>query len=145
MRAWRSRSLTGRARLRRDGGAGDDVLTGGAGNDNLVGGKVTLRGPVDPTLGWVMDFGDLKTAFRPLHDELDHNYLNDLPGLENPTSERLASWIWERLPADQWRELAPAQPHFIQAASGVPWLTTRPATARLAPAGGSGSGHPGRV
>jgi 6-pyruvoyltetrahydropterin/6-carboxytetrahydropterin synthase len=59
--------------------------------------RLSVRGPLDPRLGWVMDFGDLKAAFRPLYDELDHNYLNDLPGLENPTSEVLARWIWERL------------------------------------------------
>ena len=45
----------------------------------------------------VMDFADLKAAFRPLHDQLDHNYLNEVDGLENPTSENLARWIWERL------------------------------------------------
>ncbi len=61
--------------------------------------RLTVRGPLDPRLGWVMDFGDLKAAFRPLHDALDHNYLNDVPGLENPTSEVLARWIWERLHA----------------------------------------------
>jgi 6-pyruvoyltetrahydropterin/6-carboxytetrahydropterin synthase len=59
--------------------------------------RLTVRGPLHPRLGWVMDFGELKAAFRPLHDELDHNYLNDLAGLENPTSEVLARWIWERL------------------------------------------------
>lgn len=47
--------------------------------------------------GWIMDFSELKAAFKPLYDQLDHNYLNDIPGLENPTSERLAMWIWDRL------------------------------------------------
>ena len=47
--------------------------------------------------GWVMDFGDIKSAFQPLYERLDHHYLNDIEGLENPTSERLATWIWERL------------------------------------------------
>jgi 6-pyruvoyltetrahydropterin/6-carboxytetrahydropterin synthase len=56
-----------------------------------------VRGEVDPVAGWVMDFGDLKDAFQPLHDQLDHYYLNDVPGLENPTSEVLARWIWDRL------------------------------------------------
>src|SRR5205085_10995998 len=46
---------------------------------------------------WVMEFGDLKAAWVPLHEALDHRYLNDIPGLENPTSEVLAWWIWERL------------------------------------------------
>ena len=47
--------------------------------------------------GWIMDFADLKAAFKPLYQQLDHNYLNDIEGLENPTSERLAMWIWDRL------------------------------------------------
>jgi 6-pyruvoyltetrahydropterin/6-carboxytetrahydropterin synthase len=59
--------------------------------------RLTVRGPLDARLGWVMDFGDLKAAFRPVYEELDHNYLNELPGLENPTSEVLARWIWTRL------------------------------------------------
>ncbi len=59
--------------------------------------RLTVRGPIDPRLGWVMDFADLRAAFRPVYDELDHNYLNDLPGLENPTSEVLSRWIWSRL------------------------------------------------
>ena len=46
--------------------------------------------------GWIMDFADLKAAFRPLYEQLDHNYLNDIEGLDNPTSERLAMWIWDR-------------------------------------------------
>ena len=59
--------------------------------------EVWVRGEVDPQLGWVQDFAELKEAFRPLHEELDHNCLNEVPGLENPTSENLARWIWERL------------------------------------------------
>lgn len=47
--------------------------------------------------GWVMDFAQIKAAFAPLYAQLDHHYLNDIPGLENPTSECLAIWIWERL------------------------------------------------
>ena len=58
---------------------------------------VRVEGAVDPTLGWVQDFGDLKKAWKPLEAELDHYYLNDVSGLENPTSERLAEWIWSRL------------------------------------------------
>jgi len=59
--------------------------------------ELVLDGPVGADTGWVMDFADVKAAFRPLYDQLDHHYLNDIPGLENPTSERLAIWIWERL------------------------------------------------
>ena len=58
---------------------------------------VHVSGAIGDRTGWVMDFGDLKTAFRPLEQQLDHYYLNDIPGLENPTSENLARWIWERL------------------------------------------------
>ncbi len=58
---------------------------------------VYLAGPVDPASGWVCDFADLGAAFAPLHASLDHHYLNEIPGLENPTSERLAVWVWERL------------------------------------------------
>jgi len=64
--------------------------------------RVTVRGPVGERTGWVMDFAELKAAFRPLMERLDHHYLNDVSGLENPTSENLARWIW--------RELAPALP-----------------------------------
>jgi 6-pyruvoyltetrahydropterin/6-carboxytetrahydropterin synthase len=58
---------------------------------------VHVEGEPDPDAGWVMDFAELKTAFAPLHDQLDHRYLNEVPGLENPTSEVLARWIWDRL------------------------------------------------
>lgn len=59
--------------------------------------EVHVRGEPDAHSGWVMDFADIKTAFRPLYERLDHHYLNEIEGLENPTSERLAVWIWERL------------------------------------------------
>ncbi len=58
---------------------------------------VHVRGPVDSEAGWVMDFGDIKEAVRPLLDRLDHTYLNEIEGLANPTSEELARWIWRRL------------------------------------------------
>lgn len=58
---------------------------------------VLVRGPVDPATGWLMDFGDLKKIVQPLIDRLDHNYLNEIDGLENPTSEVLAGWLWERI------------------------------------------------
>lgn len=59
--------------------------------------RVSVEGPVDTTSGWVMDFGDIKTAFKPILDRLDHFYLNDISGLENPTSENLACWVWKEL------------------------------------------------
>ena len=62
--------------------------------------EVHIAGEVEGTTGWVMDFGDIKQAFGPVHDDLDHQYLNEVPGLENPTSEILARWIWVRLSAE---------------------------------------------
>jgi 6-pyruvoyltetrahydropterin/6-carboxytetrahydropterin synthase len=59
--------------------------------------RLTVTGPVDPRLGWVIDFADVKQAFAPLHAALDHRYLNEIEGLDNPTSEILAQWIWSRL------------------------------------------------
>jgi 6-pyruvoyltetrahydropterin/6-carboxytetrahydropterin synthase len=58
---------------------------------------VHVEGPIGADTGWVMDFGELKASFAPLHDRLDHRYLNEIAGLENPTSEVLARWIWHRL------------------------------------------------
>lgn len=59
--------------------------------------EVAVEGPLDPVFGWVMDFADLKAAVRPLVQILNHSYLNEIAGLENPTSEQLAVWIWDRL------------------------------------------------
>lgn len=59
--------------------------------------EVHVAGEVGATSGWVMDFADIKRAFGPLAEQLDHRYLNEVPGLENPTSEVLARWIWQRL------------------------------------------------
>lgn len=59
--------------------------------------EIHVSGPVGQETGWVMDFADLRQAFQPLFDRLDHHCLNDIEGLENPTSENLAAWVWERL------------------------------------------------
>ena len=59
--------------------------------------EVAVAGECDPKLGWLMDYADISAAFKPIWRKLDHFYLNDIPGLENPTSERLALWIWSRL------------------------------------------------
>lgn len=59
--------------------------------------EIHIRGEVDPKVGWIRDFSDLKAAFQPLHEILDHHFLNEIPGLENPTSENLSRWIWQRL------------------------------------------------
>ena len=58
---------------------------------------VHLTGPVGAESGWVRDFRDINCAMEPLLQVLDHHYLNEIEGLENPTSEVLARWIWERL------------------------------------------------
>ncbi len=67
--------------------------------------EVEVTGPIGESTGWVMDYADIKKAWQPLHDVLDHNYLNEVEGLDNPTSELLAVWIWRRL------------------APSLPWLT----------------------
>src|SRR5277367_1855165 len=59
--------------------------------------QVHVRGPIDPNLGWIIDFADIKGAFKPLEEQLDHHYLNEIEGLENPTSEHLARWLWREL------------------------------------------------
>lgn len=58
---------------------------------------VHVEGPVDAEKGYLVDYGEIKQAFGPVRDALDHHYLNEIPGLENPTAENLAAWIWERL------------------------------------------------
>jgi len=59
--------------------------------------EIVVSGACDPNLGWVMDYADISRAFRPFWEQLDHRYLNDVPGLQNPTSEAIALWIWTRL------------------------------------------------
>ncbi|MEP7381827.1 MAG: 6-carboxytetrahydropterin synthase QueD [Gemmatimonadota bacterium] len=59
--------------------------------------RVSVQGEVGASTGWVMDFADIKAAIAPLEDQLDHRYLNDIAGLDNPTSEVLARWIWRAL------------------------------------------------
>lgn len=59
--------------------------------------RIEVSGEVGEESGWVMDFAEIKAAFEPLYRQLDHYYLNEIEGLENPTSENLARWIWQRL------------------------------------------------
>jgi 6-pyruvoyltetrahydropterin/6-carboxytetrahydropterin synthase len=59
--------------------------------------EIHVCGPVDPAMGWVIDFAEIKSAFKPVDEAIDHRFLNDVPGLENPTSENLARWIWEQI------------------------------------------------
>jgi 6-pyruvoyltetrahydropterin/6-carboxytetrahydropterin synthase len=60
--------------------------------------RIHIHGDPDPNTGMVVDFADVAAAFDPVITEyLDHNYLNDVEGLDNPTAELLARWIWQRL------------------------------------------------
>ena len=59
--------------------------------------RLSIDDDVNPDTGWVMDFDDISMAFAPILAKLDHYYLNEVEGLENPTSENLARWIWTRL------------------------------------------------
>lgn len=58
---------------------------------------IVVRGPMDPQFGWVVDYGTIKAAVQPVVEQLDHHYLNEIEGLENPTSEVLALWIWHKV------------------------------------------------
>ena len=58
---------------------------------------IHLDGEIGETSGWVTDFADIGAAVRPVIDQIDHYYLNEIPGLENPTAEILAMWIWDRV------------------------------------------------
>lgn len=58
---------------------------------------VMVAGEIDPEVGWLIDYHDIEAAWTPIHDALDHRHLNDVAGLDNPTSELLAVWIWDRL------------------------------------------------
>ena len=59
--------------------------------------EVTLKGAVDPATGFVADFFDIEAAFAPAMKTLDHHCLNDIEGLDNPTAENIAVWIWKKL------------------------------------------------
>ncbi len=62
--------------------------------------EIAASGLVNPQTGWFIDFGELHRLWDPIDAVLDHHYLNEVPGLENPTSEVLAKWIWDRLKPD---------------------------------------------
>ena len=58
---------------------------------------VAVSGEVDPAKGYLIDYGDISVAWAPIEAQLDHHLLNEIQGLENPTSEMLTVWIWDRL------------------------------------------------
>ena len=68
--------------------------------------EIHVAGDLGADTGWVVDFGEIEAAFAPIRAQVDHNYLNDLDGLHNPTSEVLVAWIWDRL--------APTLPGLVQ-------------------------------
>lgn len=59
--------------------------------------EISVEGEVDPATGWVYDHAQISKAMRPLVAQLDHAYLNEIPGLENPTIENMAAWFWRQL------------------------------------------------
>jgi len=59
--------------------------------------EITVEGEVDPETGWFYDHALISRAMKPLLDQLDHAYLNEIPGLENPTIENMAAWFWGHL------------------------------------------------
>lgn len=59
--------------------------------------EVAVRGPIDEATGWLMDYADMEAVCAPHIALLDHHYLNEIEGLENPTSEVLSRWLWTRL------------------------------------------------
>ena len=59
--------------------------------------KVFIKGALDPKLGWIMDFKDLKEALLPVIDQLDHKLINNIKGLDNPTAENITVWIWQQI------------------------------------------------
>jgi len=59
--------------------------------------EISIEGEVDPERGWVMDFAEIDEHVVPLVKKLDHQVLNEIEGLTNPTSELLARWCWQQL------------------------------------------------
>jgi len=60
---------------------------------------VHFEGPLHQELGWVEDFADIKKVVKPIVDQLDHQLMNDIEGLENPTCEAIAIWLWDKIKA----------------------------------------------
>jgi 6-pyruvoyltetrahydropterin/6-carboxytetrahydropterin synthase len=58
---------------------------------------VVIEGDIDSETGWLMDFAEIDVHVSPLIKQLDHHVLNEVEGLQNPTSELLAVWLWQRL------------------------------------------------
>jgi len=61
---------------------------------------VYLEGEIDKKLGWVVDFADVKKVINPIIKDIDHKLLNEIEGLENPTCETVAIWLWNKIKTD---------------------------------------------
>jgi queuosine biosynthesis protein QueD len=59
--------------------------------------EITVEGEVNPETGWIYDHAEISRAMNPIIEQLDHAYLNEIPGLENPTIELMAAWLWKKL------------------------------------------------
>ena len=59
--------------------------------------ELTLAGECDKHLGWLVDYADISAAFLPTWERLDHHYLTEIEGLDNPTSENIARWVWNEV------------------------------------------------
>jgi 6-pyruvoyltetrahydropterin/6-carboxytetrahydropterin synthase len=59
--------------------------------------EISVEGEVDPATGWLYDHAEITSAMKPILKQLDHSYLNEIPGLENPTIENMAAWFWQKL------------------------------------------------
>ena len=57
--------------------------------------EISVEGEVNPETGWIYDHAQISEAMKPLLDQLDHGYLNEIPGLDNPTIELMAAWFWQ--------------------------------------------------
>lgn len=58
---------------------------------------LTLFGPWKPNMGWMYDYHELDQIVKPILTVLDHNVLNNIPGLSNPTSEMIAVYLYENI------------------------------------------------
>lgn len=58
---------------------------------------IYIEGELDEKLGWIIDYSDLKEAIQPVIDKVDHHFLNEIPGLENPTCEIISVWLWNQI------------------------------------------------
>src|SRR5260221_6171521 len=61
--------------------------------------RIVLLGKVDPKTGFIADLGEVEERCKALRQRLDHKYLNEIDGLEVPSLENIAVWIWKKLKA----------------------------------------------